>query len=352
MPDIDVRRLSKSFGANTVLNNVSFTVQDKEFVTLLGPSGCGKTTTLMSIAGFQTPDAGSIRCGDETFVDRAAGIDVLAERRSLGIVFQSYAIWPHLTVARNVAFPLKIRRQDKRTVAARVTEVLRLVEMDRYADRYPHQLSGGQQQRVALARALAYSPGVLLLDEPFSNLDAKLRERARDWLKQLQHDLGLTTVFVTHDQDEAMALSDRIVVMDGGTVLRTGTPEEIYRSPGDRRVAQFVGVCNFLQGTISKSDGIARLMLVEFPLGIELDDSMGLRDGDSATAAARPEDLSLSDDPRDGPMVTVLDSSYLGDHYQTRVTVGGLELIVHTDRRPAADTVHLRLRQGAITLVT
>jgi iron(III) transport system ATP-binding protein len=352
MPDIDVRRLSKSFGANTVLNDVSFTVQDKEFVTLLGPSGCGKTTTLMSIAGFQTPDAGSIRCGEETFVDRAAGIEVPAERRNLGIVFQSYAIWPHLTVARNVAFPLTIRRQDKRTVAARVAEVLRLVEMDRYADRYPHQLSGGQQQRVALARALAYSPGVLLLDEPFSNLDAKLRERARDRLKELQHNLGLTTVFVTHDQDEAMALSDRIVVMDGGTVLRTGTPEAIYRSPGDRRVAEFVGVCNFLQGTISKSDGRVRLMLVEFPLGIELDDSMGLRDGDSVTAAVRPEDLSLTGDPLDGPMVTVLDSSYLGDHYQTRVTVGGLELTVHTDRRPAVDPMHLRLRQGAVSLVT
>ena len=193
---------------------------------------------------------------------------------------------------------------------------------------------------------------MLLLDEPFSNLDAKLRERAREWLKQLQHNLGLTTIFVTHDQDEAMALSDRIVVMDGGSVLRTGTPEEIYRSPGDRRVAEFVGVCNFLPATISRSTGTTRLILVGFPLGIELDDATGLRDGDPVTAAVRPEDLALSDDPRDGPIVSVLDSSYLGDHYQTRVTLRGLDLIVNTDRRPAANTMHLHLRQGAIALVT
>jgi iron(III) transport system ATP-binding protein len=353
MPDIDVRGLSKSFGGNAVLKDVWFTVQDKEFITLLGPSGCGKTTTLMSIAGFQTPDAGAIRCGDEVFLDTDAGVEVAAERRNLGIVFQSYAIWPHLTVAGNVAFPLRIRRQGKRTIAARVTEVLQLVEMDHYADRYPHQLSGGQQQRVALARALAYSPGVLLLDEPFSNLDAKLRERARDWLKQLQHNLGITTIFVTHDQDEAMALSDRIVVMDSGTVLRIGTPEDVYRSPGDRRVAEFVGVCNFLAGTIRKTaGGQPRLALDEFPDGIDLTDAADLRDGDSATVAVRPEDLSLTDDPLDGPPVTVLDSSYLGDHYQTRVAVGGLELTVHTDRRPGAETVHLRLRPGTAVLVS
>src|ERR1700730_537370 len=179
----------------------------------------------MSIAGFQTPDAGIITCGDEAFYDSGTRINRPAERRNLGIVFQSYAIWPHLTVAGNVAFPLKIRRQSKQAIRSRVAEVLDLVEMGEYAERYPYELSAGEQQRVALARALAYSPGVLLLDEPFSNLDAKLRERARTWLKQLQTSLGLTTVFVTHDQDEALSLSDRVLVINEGRILQAGTPQ-------------------------------------------------------------------------------------------------------------------------------
>ncbi|HJY59656.1 MAG TPA: ABC transporter ATP-binding protein, partial [Streptosporangiaceae bacterium] len=202
MPDITVAGLSKAFGQGLALSDISFSVRDKEFLTLLGPSGCGKTTTLMSIAGFQRPDQGTISCGDRIFFDRAGKVDLAAEDRNLGMVFQSYAIWPHLTVFGNVAFPLKIRRTKKAALRQRVLETLDLVEMADYAGRYPHELSGGQQQRVALARALVYSPAVLLLDEPFSNLDAKLRERARAWLKGLQHTLGLTTLFVTHDQDE------------------------------------------------------------------------------------------------------------------------------------------------------
>ena len=210
MPDIKVENLTKTFAGDKVLDGVSFTVRDKEFVTLLGPSGCGKTTTLMCIAGLQSPDEGLIACGDETFTDRRAGIDQPAERRNLGIVFQSYAIWPHMTVAQNIAFPLRLRKMRRQAVRERVAEVLALVELSGRGDRYPHQLSGGQQQRVALARALAYSPKVLLLDEPFSNLDAKLRERARDRLREVQHSLGLTTVFVTHDQSEALVMRDRI----------------------------------------------------------------------------------------------------------------------------------------------
>src|SRR5579859_2961016 len=229
MPEITVAGLSKAFGQGRALNDVSFSVRDKEFLTLLGPSGCGKTTTLMSIAGFQRPDEGTISCGDRIFFDRAGKVDLAAEHRNLGMVFQSYAIWPHLTVFGNVAFPLKIRRMKRDAVRRRVLDTLELVEMAGYAARYPHQLSGGQQQRVALGRAIGYSPAVLLLDEPFSNLDAKLRQRARDWLKGLQHTLGLTTVFVTHDQDEALSMSDRILVMAGGRILREGTPEEVYR---------------------------------------------------------------------------------------------------------------------------
>jgi iron(III) transport system ATP-binding protein len=216
MPDITVAGLSKAFGQGLALSDISFSVRDKEFLTLLGPSGCGKTTTLMSIAGFQRPDQGTISCGDRIFFDRAGKVDLAAEDRNLGMVFQSYAIWPHLTVFGNVAFPLKIRRMKRDAVRRRVLDVLELVELAGYAGRYPHELSGGQQQRVALARALVYSPAVLLLDEPFSSLDAKLRERARAWLKHLQGELGLTTLFVTHDQDEALSLSDRIVVMNAG----------------------------------------------------------------------------------------------------------------------------------------
>ena len=193
MPEITVAGVSKAFGQGRALNDVSFSVRDKEFLTLLGPSGCGKTTTLMSIAGFQRPDEGTISCGDQIFFDGARKVNLAAEDRNLGMVFQSYAIWPHLTVFGNVAFPLRIRRMKNDAVRRRVLETLELVELAGYAGRYPHELSGGQQQRVALARALVYSPAVLLLDEPFSNLDAKLRERARAWLKHLQGELGLAS---------------------------------------------------------------------------------------------------------------------------------------------------------------
>ncbi len=234
MPEISVQGLSKAFGGARALHDVTFTVRDKEFLTLLGPSGCGKTTTLMSVAGFQRPDAGTITCGDRTFFDSRGKVFLEAQDRNLGMVFQSYAVWPHLTVFGNVAFPLRVRRMRKEALRRRVTETLELVELARYAGRYPHELSGGQQQRVALARALVYSPAVLLLDEPFSNLDAKLRERARTWLKRLQDQLGLTTLFVTHDQDEALSLSDRIVVMNQGAVLQAGPPRTstAARPPG------------------------------------------------------------------------------------------------------------------------
>jgi iron(III) transport system ATP-binding protein len=344
--------LRKSFGATSVLDGIGFTVRDKEFVTLLGPSGCGKTTTLMSIAGFQSPDEGVIAVGDDVFVDRAARIDVPAERRNLGIVFQSYALWPHMTVAQNVAFPLSLRKVDKRAARARVAEVLELVELGAHADRYPHQLSGGQQQRVALARAIAPSPKVLLLDEPFSNLDAKLRERARDWLKHLQHSLGLTTVFVTHDQDEALAMSDRILVMNAGRILRDGTPEEVYREPGAKFVAEFLGQCNFLTGSIEPGpNGGSVLRTPEFPDGIHV------RTGDAgasrtATAAVRPHDIELCDpDDANGADAVVVESVFLGDHYRYTVVVGGARLEVHASRPVAGGSIRIRIPPDAAVLV-
>ena len=351
MPDIRIENLSMSFSDTRVLDDISFTVKDKEFVTLLGPSGCGKTTTLMCIAGFQTPDQGRIACGDDTFVDRDARVDLPAERRNLGIVFQSYAIWPHMTVAQNVAFPLRVRRMSKPAIRARVTEVLALVELSALADRYPHQLSGGQQQRVALARAIASSPAVLLLDEPFSNLDAKLRERARDWLKALQHTLGLTTIFVTHDQDEALSMSDRILVMNGGRILREGTPEEAYRQPRLRFVAEFLGQCNFLTGAVTAGpDGTAILKTAEFGDGIAVPEQHA---GPRGTIAVRPEDIEIiqPDAPGSGLGGTVLDASYLGDHYQYRVAVGTVQLSVRSQRPLAQGPVRVRIPPGVATFV-
>jgi iron(III) transport system ATP-binding protein len=350
VPDIRVDHLSKSFSGTKVLDDVSFTVKDKEFVTLLGPSGCGKTTTLMCIAGFQTPDHGLIACGDDTFVDRGgARVDRPAERRNLGIVFQSYAIWPHMTVAQNVAFPLRVRKMARPAIRARVAEVLALVELAPLAGRYPHQLSGGQQQRVALARAIAPCPAVLLLDEPFSNLDAKLRERARDWLKELQHALGLTTVFVTHDQDEALSMSDRILVMNGGRILREGTPEEVYRQPRARFVAEFVGQCNFLTGAVATGpDGAAVLTTAEFGDGIAV---RGRHDGPTGTIAVRPEDIEISSGVQGGTEASVLHASYLGDHYHYRVAVGATRLSVHSPRPLPPGPVRLRIPPGVATFV-
>jgi iron(III) transport system ATP-binding protein len=343
MPDITVEALSMSFGSNRVLDDVSFTVHDREFLTLLGPSGCGKTTTLMSVAGFLRPDSGTIRCGDRTFFDSAARTHLAAEDRNIGIVFQSYAIWPHMTVFDNVAFPLKVRRLKRAARHRRVLETLDLVEMGDYAGRYPHELSGGQQQRVALARALVYSPSVLLLDEPFSNLDAKLRERARTWLMGLQRDLGLTTLFVTHDQDEALSLSDRVIVMNQGSILQAGPPEEIYRRPDSRFVAEFLGRCNVLTGRLSGvNDGTATLRLGTTQETLTLP-ATGAQVGDRIDVIVRPEAIALRDVdlPAGQPntyRVKVASIAFLGDHYVYELDLAGLRLTVtHAQRFTAPE---------------
>src|SRR5215210_1573320 len=295
MPEITVEDLVKSFGDQRALDDVDFTVRDGELFTLLGPSGCGKSTTLMSIAGFQHPEEGRIRVGDETVFAADKRISLAAEQRNLGIVFQSYAVWPHMTVYENLAFPLKVRRLKRGEIRSRIAETLELVEMTPYEQRYPHQLSGGQQQRVALARALVYSPSVLLLDEPFSNLDAKLRERARNWVKDLQQSLGLTTIFVTHDQDEALSMSDRLLVMDHGRVLQVGTPEEIYRRPTSRFVAEFVGRVNLISGRVERADGGTVVLAVDGTAHRLAVNATRPVDGDGRlTVAVRPEAIALA----------------------------------------------------------
>jgi iron(III) transport system ATP-binding protein len=356
MPEIHVESLVKQFTESRALDDVSFDVAEGELFTLLGPSGCGKSTTLMSIAGFQTPEAGRISIGGDVFYDAARRINVPAERRNLGIVFQSYAVWPHMTVFDNLAFPLRVRKLKRSAIRPRVLEVLELVEMTQYVDRYPHQLSGGQQQRVALARALVYSPSVLLLDEPFSNLDAKLRERARAWVKELQHQLGLTTIFVTHDQDEALSMSDRVAVLSLGEVQQIGTPEEIYRRPANRFVAEFVGRVNLLSGQVAAWEGGQVALELDGGRKLWIDAEHAPPPASQLTLAVRPEALRV--EPAETSTLNgsntidalVHSVAFLGDHYQYELDAGGLALIAQTSRPVFAERVkvHIPADAGAI----
>jgi putative spermidine/putrescine transport system ATP-binding protein len=284
MARLELQALSKRYGDFHAVRGVSLDVADGEFLVLLGPSGCGKTTTLRMIAGFVTPSGGSIRIG---------GADVTALppwKRNSGLVFQSYALFPHLTVAQNVAFGLEMRKRARDDIAARVAEALRLVRLGHLSERLPRQLSGGQQQRVALARALAIRPDVLLLDEPLSNLDAKLREEVRVEIRELQRQLGLTTVMVTHDQEEALTVADRLVVMSEGEVRQIGTQRDLYERPADRFVAGFVGRSTFLDGDVG-GDGVFAT-----PGGLRLRCEPGVVRG-PASLALRPERVALGAAP-------------------------------------------------------
>ncbi len=249
MSRVSLRQVTRRFGAVTALHPTDLDVAEGEFLTLLGPSGCGKTTTLRILAGFVPPTAGRVLIGDD---------DVTAlppNRRQIGMVFQDYALFPHLTVGENIAFPLRERRVPKSVVAARVAELLGLIHLPDIAARYPAQLSGGQQQRVALARAIAHPPRVLLMDEPLGALDQKLREAMQLELRRIQQALGITTIFVTHDQGEAMNLSDTIAVMSEGRVVQRGTPQEIYQRPASHFVADFIGQINFIEATVAERSG-------------------------------------------------------------------------------------------------
>jgi len=327
MPKLSIQNLTKQFDTARVLNEISFDVADGEFVTLLGPSGCGKSTTLFAIAGLDRPTGGSITLDDRVLFDGARGIFVTPEARNCGLVFQSYALWPHMTVRENVSFPLKIRGTPRKQIGERVDQSLSLVEMQPLADRYPHELSGGQQQRVALARTLVYRPSLLLLDEPLSNLDAKLRLRARGWLKHLQSQLGLTTLFVTHDQTEALSLSDRIVVLDGGRIMQIGTPQEVYRDPATPFIADFIGGSNFLNAdVISVADGLALICLAD---GQTLRVCAGpeVKAGTQVTVAVRPEAVCLaaSGAARDARINLlngrIVEREFLGPRYSYAVAI-------------------------------
>jgi sulfate/thiosulfate transport system ATP-binding protein len=241
---IEIRGLWKSFGTNTVLKDVSLDVPDGELVALLGPSGCGKTTLLRILAGLETADSGDVRHGGEEISSRSA------RERNVGLVFQHYALFRHMTVAENVGFALRVRKRPKEEIEARVNELLALVQLDAYRARYPHQLSGGQRQRVALARALATSPRILLLDEPFGALDARVRQELRRWLRRLHDELHVTSVFVTHDQEEAFEVSDRIVLMNQGRIEQVGSPAQVFEEPASPFVMRFLGAVNVFQGHV------------------------------------------------------------------------------------------------------
>jgi iron(III) transport system ATP-binding protein len=292
-----VKNLIKNFaGGVQAVKGISFEVGDGEFYTLLGPSGCGKTTTLRSIAGLETPDGGEISIADTKVFSQEEGILIPVHKRGIGMVFQSYAIWPHLSVFNNVAFPLKHSGQGipKSEIRERVLTALSLVQLDGLANRPAPFLSGGQQQRVALARALIYEPKLLLLDEPLSNLDAKLREEMRIELKQLVNRLDITTLYVTHDQVEALALSDHVAVMNQGVIIQEGAPRDIYLQPRDAFTANFIGKVNLYEGKVVRAPATNGLGVVQVPMGEVLCRlSDGLVDGDAIQLMIRPEGVTI-----------------------------------------------------------
>lgn len=311
-----IQRVNKAFGATTVVEDFNLDVAAGEFVSFLGPSGCGKTTVLRIVAGFEEPSAGTILVGGKDVTN------LKPNQRNIGMVFQAYALFPNLTVAQNIGFGLKVAGMPKAEADARIAEMLEMIKLPEFGARYPYQLSGGQQQRVALARALAPKPKLLLLDEPLSALDAKVRVSLRDEIRSIQKKLGITTVFVTHDQEEALSISDRIVVMYRGRAEQVGTPFEIYNRPATRFVANFVGTLNVLEGTIADAGaGKVRIGGSEVALNRSLN---GAKAGDAVSLALRPEVISLGrQSGRDTSLSgQISDVSFLGSVIRVRVSLG------------------------------
>jgi iron(III) transport system ATP-binding protein len=345
MASIVVRNLTKTFDGTTVaaVNRINFDVPDGQVVTLLGPSGCGKTTTLRMLAGLEVPTFGEIAFGDRLVASSERNTFVAPEKRDAGMVFQNYAIWPHMTVFENIAYPLSIRGVKKDEIRRRVFDMLDLLSLSGLESRRATQLSGGQQQRVAIARALAGEPALLLLDEPLSNLDAKLRGQMRVELQQLQKRLKFTTVYVTHDQIEALVLSDRVLVMNHGVIQQAGTPREIFVRPANRFVADFVGFANFVPGQIVDSGSGSRLVKLagEGPV-VRVLDGAGLAQGAEVLVSARASGVRLSSLNGDGADSTlpgeVLSEAYMGEYmeYQVRA-LDDLRLVVNVPEHEFLD---------------
>ncbi len=347
MSYLELKNITKSYRDCTAVQNMDLCIEKGEFVSLLGPSGCGKTTTLRMLAGFVDPTDGEILLEGKPVFSRARGINIPPERRHIGMVFQSYAVWPHMTVFDNIAYPLKLRRTDSRSVATRVRDTIDLVNLTGLEKRYPHEMSGGQQQRVSIARAIVGEPSILLLDEPLSSLDAKLREKMCREINSIWRRTGITVVYVTHDQKEAMALSDTIVLMERGVVVQRGSPSEIYERPGSLFSADFIGKANLIRGTalLDERSGI----LTEAGGLLPAKSIEGATSGKVETFLLRPEQVRLI--PAEGaghertPGIrglpgTITYGSYYGSFMEYGVDIG-----CKTEIRAETGT-HLRLKIG------
>lgn len=333
---IQIDRVTKAYGDHVVIRGLSADIQPGEFFTLLGPSGCGKTTLLRMIIGFNTIEGGEIR------VDGKVVNDIPTNRRNMGMVFQNYAVFPHMSVRDNVAYGLKNRKIPKPERYKQVDEMLKLVKIDQYADRMPTELSGGQQQRVALARAIVIRPEVLLMDEPLSNLDAKLRVEMRNVIRRIQRQVGITTVYVTHDQEEALAISDRIAVMHGGVIQQIGTPKYIYQRPANEFVSSFIGLSNFLQAELA--DGV-----LDFGCNYRVPlDTLTPGAHGRVHVAVRPEEFTIHDTDEPGIGATVKGSVFLGVmlHYFMTLDNGQeIEVVTPSDLTEIlADNTRVSLR--------
>ena len=341
---ISIEHAVKKYGSLTVIPDLSVKIANGEFFTLLGPSGCGKTTLLRMVAGFNSIEGGSFRFNDKEINSMEPG------KRGIGMVFQNYAIFPNLTVRKNVEFGLKYRNMPKSRMREEADKFMKLVHVDEYAERMPEQLSGGQQQRIALARALVIEPDVLLMDEPLSNLDAKLRVEMRTVIKRIQHEVGITTVYVTHDQEEAMAISDRIAVMKDGVIHHCGRPDNIYQRPADVFVATFIGKTNLLAGQMSEENGQAYITVCgsgRIPFHTIRPDAVGSRE---VILSIRPEEFKVWRDGEtsEGLRATIRDSVFLGPntHYFAQLENGEEVEIIHESE------IDSMIRPGSSILLT
>lgn len=329
-PKFRVNGLSKSYGSNLIVDNLDLEMEEGEFLVLLGPSGCGKTTTLRCLAGLETPESGTIEFKDRTVFDSARRVNVPAHKRDIGMVFQSYALWPNMTVRKNIAYPLKVRKMRDALTAGRVEEVAKMVDCAHLLDRYPSQLSGGQQQRIAVARGLAARPDLVLFDEPLSNLDARLRDQVRTEIHRLHESLGFGAVFVTHDQSEAFALGDRLAIMRAGKIEQVDTPQSVFDNPATEYVAEFIGMSNRLELHRSAIGWRTKA-------GVDVTIERELPDASTLVARLWPADVALHRETSSVPSHAVavearlLSSEFGGRHYDVTVAAGPEEFRLQAD---------------------
>lgn len=354
--NVILKNLSKEFksigseGVFKAVDNISVTINPGEFVTLLGPSGCGKTTTLRMVAGFETPTSGNILLGDENIND------LPPNKRDTAMVFQSYALFPHYNIYENIAYGLKIHKMDIKLIKEKVNHIINLVGLDGLENRSPGQLSGGQQQRVALARALVMEPGVLLFDEPLSNLDAKLRVYMRTEIRKIQKKLGLTSIYVTHDRSEAMSLSDRVIIMNRGKIEQVGTPQEIYQQPATEFIADFIGTANFADGVVKGTEGNYSIVEMFGNLAkVPLRGNNKFKAGEKVLIVIRPESITVGDEGKYEGKVTL--STFMGNVQEYDIAVGNNKLFVETSNPSGkkiyneSDSVKLDIQEESLHLI-